>query len=1032
MQPNLSSEESTEKKIGSVLVVGGGIGGIQASLDLAASGYYVYLVEESPAIGGVMPQLDKTFPTNDCSMCILSPKLVECGRHHNIQVMTHSRVEDIQGTPGHFRVSVLREPSYVDADKCIGCGICAEKCPAKVSNAFDRGLSKRKAIYVPYPQAVPLLYTIDRPHCLYFKKGKCRLCEKFCPSKAIDFLQKQEETVIHVGAVIMAPGFNEFKVNSGRLTGNGYTSLITQYGYDKYPNVVTSVEFERILSASGPYKGHLLRPSDQQPPGRIAWIQCVGSRDVTCNSGYCSSVCCMYAVKEAVIAKEHSSVPLDVTIFFMDMRTHGKGFDKYYERAKQEYGVRFIRSKVYGIEEKEGTHNLSLRYAAENGALRTEDFDMVALSVGLKPGNNAIRLANRLGIDLNEYQFCRTHRFSPVTTSRDGVFVCGAFQGPKDIPETVMQASGAAAASAALLSEVRGQQVRKKEFLSERVVTGEPPRVGVFVCRCGVNIGDVVDVPDVVKDAASLPNVVFTDENLYACSQDTQETLKKRIAEHRLNRVVVASCSPRTHEPVFQETLQEAGLNKHLFEMANIRDQCSWVHQKEPASATRKAKDLVRMAVGKLRLAEPLKPVSLETTPAALVIGGGIAGMTSALNLAEQGFEVHLLEKAMSLGGTAKKIYTTLEGDDVQAYVKEQVEKVTNHSLVHVHLRASLEEVSGYIGNFTTRIKEGSKKEIKEIRHGAVIIATGGEEYKPGDYLYKKNRKVLSVLELEKECAKPSKKIRDCETLVIIQCVGSRDETNPYCSRVCCSESIKCALLLKDLNPEMNIYVLYRDIRTYALKEDFYRKAREKGILFIRYDPESKPEVNAAKADGKDILRVTVNEPLLEEKLVIDADLLALAIATVPPSVNKDFSRLLKIPLDEDGFFLEAHMKLRPVEFATDGIFMCGLAHGPKFIDESITQANAAASRAGCVLSKKVVELPGTVSFVDGNRCEGCGACERVCPFGAIEVDPEQKTAIVNDALCKGCGVCAASCRSNAINLHGFSNKQILEMIDSV
>ena len=312
------------------------------------------------------------------------------------------------------------------------------------------------------------------------------------------------------------------------------------------------------------------------------------------------------------------------------------------------------------------------------------------------------------------------------------------------------------------------------------------------------------------------------------------------------------------------------------------------------------------------------------------------------------------------------------------------------------------------------------------------IIATGGEEYKPGDYLYKKNRKVLSVLELEKECAKPSKKIRDCETLVIIQCVGSRDETNPYCSRVCCSESIKCALLLKDLNPEMNIYVLYRDIRTYALKEDFYRKAREKGILFIRYDPESKPEVNAAKADGKDILRVTVNEPLLEEKLVIDADLLALAIATVPPSVNKDFSRLLKIPLDEDGFFLEAHMKLRPVEFATDGIFMCGLAHGPKFIDESITQANAAASRAGCVLSKKVVELPGTVSFVDGNRCEGCGACERVCPFGAIEVDPEQKTAIVNDALCKGCGVCAASCRSNAINLHGFSNKQILEMIDSV
>jgi heterodisulfide reductase subunit A len=438
------------------------------------------------------------------------------------------------------------------------------------------------------------------------------------------------------------------------------------------------------------------------------------------------------------------------------------------------------------------------------------------------------------------------------------------------------------------------------------------------------------------------------------------------------------------------------------------------------------------MAVAKVRLAEPLEPISLETTPAALVIGGGIAGMVSALNLSEQGFEVHLVEKAMSLGGTAKKIYSTLEGEDVQAHLKELTEKVTNHPLIHVYTRASLGETSGYIGNFATHIKEGSKKELKEIRHGVVIIATGAEEYKTVEYLYKKNRKVLSVLELEKEAAKPTKRIRDCETLVMIQCVGSRDETNPYCSRVCCSESIKCALLLKDLKPELNIYVLYRDIRTYGLKEDFYREAREKGVIFIRYEPETKPEVNPDKENGKDILRVTVGEPLLGEKLVIDADLLALAIATVPQPTNKNLSQFFKVPLDEDGFFLEAHMKLRPVEFATDGILVCGLAHGPKFIDESISQANAAASRAGCVLSKRIVELPGAISFVDQDRCEGCGACERVCPFGAIEVDPVQKKAIVKDALCKGCGACAASCRSAAINLYGFSNKQIIEMIDSL
>jgi len=714
---NQSSETSIPQKVGSVLVVGGGIGGIQASLDLAESGYYVYLVEESPGIGGVMPQLDKTFPTNDCSMCILSPKLVECGRHHNIEVITNSSVNEITGAPGNFQVTIQEEPRYVNETRCVGCGVCAQKCPVKVRDDFDEGLGQRKAIYVKYPQAVPLVYTIDKEHCIYFKKGKCRACEKFCESKAIDFDQKQKTFTIHVGAVILSPGFDEFSVESGRLSLFGYTDIIAQYGYEKYENVVTSIQFERILSASGPYEGHLQRPSDGKPPKKIAWIQCVGSRDVTCNSGYCSSVCCMYAIKEAVIAQEHSPSPLDTTIFYMDMRTFGKDFDKYYEKAKQD-GVQFIRSKIYGIEEADGTGCLSVRYADETGTLHQDEFDLVVLSVGIKPRPTAVELAKRIGIDLNPYGFCQTETFLPMQTSKEGIYVCGAFQGPKDIPETVMQASGAAAGAQALLHSVKGTLVKEKVFPPERDISGDPARIGVFVCHCGINIAGVVDVSAVKEYAASLPNVVCVDENLYSCSQDTQENMKKKISEFDINRVVVAACTPRTHEPLFQETIQESGLNKYLFEMANIRNHCSWVHQDLPAEATQKAKDSVRMAVAKIGLAEPLKTISLDATPSALVIGGGISGMVSALNLADQGYEVHLVEKAMALGGLARKIQYTLEGMDVQAYLKELIEKVTLHLLIQVNTKALIVETSGFVGNYITKIQVGPKRKSKKLNTG--------------------------------------------------------------------------------------------------------------------------------------------------------------------------------------------------------------------------------------------------------------------------------------------------------------------------
>ncbi len=914
----------------------------------------------------------------------------------------------------------------------MGCGVCAEKCPAKVVDIFNEGMAKRRAIYIPYAQAVPRVFAIDKEHCIYFKKGKCRACEKFCDSKAIDFEQQPEDIAINVGAVILATGFDEFAVDSTMLSKYGYTDLIASYGYTIYPNVLTSIQFERMLSSSGPFEGHLTRPSDGGHPHRIAWIQCVGSRDVTCDAGYCSSVCCMYAIKQAAIAKEHSGSPIDLSIYYMDMRTFGKDFDRYYERAKQEHGINFIRSKVFGIREVQGTQgDLAVRYVTESGKLKNDVYDMVVLSVGLKPSASAVTMADKLGIELNNYNFCATNTFSPVRTSRDGVYVCGAFQGPKDIPETVMQASGAAGSVQAYLSSARGTLISEKELPQEKDVSGEEPRVGVFVCNCGINIGSVVNVKAVREYAETLPNVVFSDENLYSCAQDTQVKIKDIIKEHNINRIVVAACSPRTHEPLFQETIQEAGLNKYLFEMANIRDQCSWVHMNQPDQATEKAKDAVRMAVAKAIHIAPLKRPSLGNTPAALVIGGGIAGMVSALNLADQRYEVHLVEKGMKLGGIAQKIEHTLEGNDVQAYLSELIEKVSNHELINVYTRATIEEAEGYIGNFKTTIKIGPKKELRQINHGVVIIATGAEEFKTEEYFYKKNRRVMSLIDLEKEAGKQTKRIKDTTTAVFILCVGSRDEERPYCSRVCCSATLKNAISLKKLNPEMNVFVLYRDIRSYGFKEDYYRLAREKGVIFIHYEPDKKPQVEQVKEGANDFLRITVDDPIVGEKLIIDADLLALALATVPPAGNKDLAQMFKVPLNADNYFLEAHMKLKPVEFATDGVFMCGLAHNPKFIDETIAQAQAAAARAAVVLSRPVISGEGVVSCIDDVSCSGCKLCVGMCPYEALSFDEEKEIAVVNEVLCKGCGACAAACPSGACTVGGFRDDQFYAQIEA-
>jgi len=1005
--------KSEIKKVGAVLVLGGGVGGIQAALDLAESGFLVYLVESSPAIGGVMAQLDKTFPTNDCSMCILSPKLVECGRHRNIELITYSDLVDVEGELGRFKVSVRKRARSVNEALCTGCGICQEKCPWKVDSEFDVAMGKRKAIYVPYAQAVPNIPVIDREHCVYFEKGTCRACEKFCTAHAIDFEQEDEIVELEVGSIILAPGFDEFEAQ-----------LKPEYGYGRFPNVVTSIQFERMLCASGPFQGHLQRPSDGKEPKSIAFIQCVGSRDLSCGRPYCSSVCCTYAIKEAIIAREHAG-DVKPTIFYIDMRTYGKDFDKYLERAKAEYGVRLVRSGVSEVQQDFETENLMIKYESEDGGLFTEEFDLVVLSVGLGPPKQAVELANRLGIELNEYDFARTDPFKPTETSRPGIFVCGAFSGPKDIPETVTQASGAVACAESMLSSARGSLVTERELPPEIDVTGQEPRIGAFICHCGINIGGYVDVPQVVEYAKSLPGVVYAADNLYTCSQDTQEQIKAMIKEHNLNRVVVASCTPRTHEPLFQETIREAGLNRYLFEMANIRDQCSWVHMNEKEAATQKAKDLVSMAVAKAQLFKPLKELTVGVVNKGLIIGGGIAGMTAALELANQGFECFLLERKGELGGNLRKVYHTLEGGDVQGLLENTIQKIKENELIHVFTNVEIEGIDGFVGNFKTTVKSDGQEYTLE--HGAIIVASGGEEYKPTEYLYGQHDRALTQLELEQKLAAHSLKFEHLNNVVMIQCVGSRDGERPYCSRICCSQAIKNALKIKEENPEANIYILYRDIRTYGFKEEFYRKARLKGITFIRYDEGHEPQVSVE--NGR--LKVEVLDPILMERLVIDADLLVLSVGVIPSSGREELSKMLKVPLNEDGFFLEAHVKLRPVEFATDGIFLCGLAHSPKPISENISQAQAAAAKAAIVLSKNSIVSGGYVAEIDKEKCSGCGLCIQACYFGAISYNEELGVSEVNPVLCKGCGNCAVICPSGACQIQGFRDEQILSQVEA-
>ncbi len=812
---------------------------------------------------------------------------------------------------------------------------------------------------------------------------------------------------IHVGSVILAPGFQPFD-----------PSKFETYNYATHQNVITSMEFERILSATGPTMGHVVRMSDHKEPKKIAWLQCIGSRDLNrCDNFYCSTICCMYAVKQAVLAKEHTGNGLDSTIFFTDMCTPRKDFEKYYAASKDKYGVRFIRSRVHTVNPINGTDDLEIRYVSDDGKIKTEVFDQVILSVGMEISPEIVDFAKRIGIELTEGNFCKTDAINPIATQREGIYVCGAFQGPKDIPESVMEASAAACSAGIKLATARGTLVKKKEFPDENDVTDQDARIGVFVCNCGINIGGIADVPAIAEFAKELPNVVYVEENLFTCSQDTQDKMVEVIREKKLNRIVVAACSPRTHEPLFQETLRNAGLNAYLFDMANIRNQCTWVHSGDKENATGKCKDLVKMAVARASLLEPIPDISVDIHKSALIVGGGVAGMTAALSLADQGFGVTVIEKSAVLGGAARNITRTWKGLDVQKFLSHIVDRVEKHSNIEMLTGAEITGVSGFVGNFKTRVSTGQTE--KTVEHGVTIIATGGKAADTDEYLYGKNPRVTRWHDLEHD----HEKIKSAESIVFIQCVGSRDENRPYCSKICCTASVSQAIAIKEINPDINVFILYRDIRTYGEREALYKNAREKGVIFIRYTLDKKPTVTEAE-DG---LEVSVFDPILQMKLRIKADYVNLATAIEPVDSHR-IAELYKIQLNDENFFMEAHAKLRPVEFASDGIFLCGLAHYPKAIDESISQAMAAASRATTILSKDSIRISPIISQVNTEQCIGCGLCTEICAFNAVILEDftgKGYRAKNIPASCKGCGLCAAACPQKAIDMMHFRDSQI-------
>jgi heterodisulfide reductase subunit A len=995
-----------------VLVLGAGVGGIKAALDLAESGFQVYLCDRSPDIGGTLMQMDKWFPDSHCGLCKMLPVMIGdesaqfCLRrglnHPNIEFLPLTQLEKLEGEAGNFTATLKTRPMGVNRDICSGCGQCTQVCPVEVASEFNEGLDKRKAIYIRHPLVAANAYLIDWDNCT-----RCGACAEVCPTKAINLDEQDEERKIEIGAVVLSTGFEEFNAK-----------LTTQYGYQRWANVVTNIQFERILSPGGPFQGKLVRPSDGKTPSSIAFLQCVGSRELQRN--YCSSACCMYALKEAILAKE-ANPDIDVTIFYMDIRAFGKDSYKYYLEAKNKYGVKFIRSRVPVIKEDAETGNIIFISKAEDGKQVKNQFELVVLSVGQVPPPQFTELSRTLGIELNKFGFCQTGEFSPVETSREGIYACGSTSAPKDIAETLMEAGAAACQVSKLLTPVSYQPVS----IQEGELSEEEPHTAIFICGCGEEISSVVDIEQLVTFSKNLPGVVHAVESPYLCQKDMLDKLIDEINTIKANCVIFAACSPSILGRVVNSAMQEAGLSQLFTQYINLREGVAWVHKEQPEAATEKAKSLLAMAAERARLQKRTIAVSSDIKRGALIIGGGLGGLVSALNIAEQGYEVYLIEKSSELGGNLRHIHNTLEGNNPQELLDILIRSVEASPLIHIYKETEVVKFEGYAGNFEVTLK--NKEEEIPLLLGAVIVATGGREYQPEEYSYGQSDRIVTQREMEEKLDSGELNAEDIKTAVMIQCVGSRNEQRPYCSRICCSQALKNALRLKQLNPQAQIFVLYRDMMSFGFMEEYYTHAREAGIIFIRYDLDEKPQVRLEQ----EALKVEVKEPAIGEKLLLEPDILVLSPAVLPQDSNQELAQLLGVDLTDEGFFKEAEVKFRPVDFSKDGIYACGIALSPRNIGEVIANAQAAAQRAVTLLSKEQLYPSAVVAEVNERWCTGCELCVQACPYGARVKDKDKGVVIVREALCYGCGACVAACPSGAAKLRRFTNKQILSMIDA-
>ncbi|MEA3335784.1 MAG: FAD-dependent oxidoreductase [Chloroflexota bacterium] len=1034
------------KPDGAVLVVGGGVGGMRAAVDLAEAGLKVFLIEREATLGGRVAQLGYMFPTHDCVLCrgtsdhgygctrpAISPAFMDNNVHPNIEIMTLTEILAASGSAGDFAIDLRHHPRYVAIDKCTNCGLCAVVCPVHLPSEFEESIVTQMAVHKSAPRSLPDAYFIDKgDYC-----EDCGRCVEVCPTDAIDLDETIQDETIRVSAIILALGYNLSDA-----------SVLEEYGYGRYPNVIHSMQYERYVSRSGPTEGMVMRPSDNQSPKRIAWLQCIGSRDQ--EHPYCSSICCMYATKEAVLAKQRLD-GVDCRVFMMDERAFNKEFNAYFHRSRDEFGVDYVRCRISGLKEDPLTSDLILRYPSDgNGTMVEERFDMVVLSVGVQPPGSAESLAGMMGFDLNDYGFCATDKFAPLETSQPGIYVCGAFASPKEIAETIIDASGAAGDVMRLFHGELGQNPSSREFpfLSkgaaefppERDVSGEPPRVGVFVCECGPSIGGVVDVNRVVDQAQRFPNVVHAANVDYGCFPAGMDAIKDAIAEHSLNRVVIGACSHRTHEPLFQRTVRQAGLNAYLMEMANIREQCAWVHPHEPEKATRKALELIRMATARASVLEPVHKAVVEPARRALVVGGGVSGMTAALAIADGGFEVVLVERSETLGGNLQNIHFVVEGYNPRRLRRDLVNRVRSHERISVHSSTELAMHAGHVGNYRAilRSRDGSEQ---VVAHGVTIVATGGQEARGRRYLLAEHEKVITQLELEEAIAYRLDEIARLKHVVMIQCVKPDNVEHDYCSRVCCTSTIKNAMRIKVANPDCQVTVLYKDIITYGFREQYYTEARRRGVVFVRYDDEHEPVVEDAgtQGGGDAEISVRVYEPTFDQWMTLNPDLLVLSMAIQPSDGTDALADLLGVPLSVEGFYQEAHVKMRPMDFTDEGIFVAGMAHYPKFIEESISHALATAGRAMTILSKQPLFMGGTIAIVDQDKCVGCLTCVRTCPFNVPKIDYEKAgvggiigAAYIEPALCQGCGTCTADCPASAIQVLPYADDLMLQSLSGV